>query len=454
MAESGVTVGLDIGTSSVKAVAVDDDGVVVARARVPHEVAMPTLTRMHHDALVAWHDDVLAAYASVSAGLDVAAVQVAAMVPSLCAVDEAGRPISPGLLYGDDRGWRDGGAPGANPSESGEFLGFVEWSAAHAPRAAGFWPAQAVANHALCGVGAVDSVTAMTTLPLFDFTGWDEQVAASVGVTPERLPMIVAGHQVAGTTADGALVGGGTIDAFAEQLVAGADHTGDVLVILGSTLIVWAVVDEWIEIPGLWTVPHTVPGKVLVGGPSNAGGIFTGVVDRLIAGVGGGPSGSGPWRGLDPADLPVWLPYVRGERVPLHDPTRRASLHGLGVHHSPSAVRHAAFESAGFVVREILDLAGISATRIVGTGGGTHSAEWVQSLADGAALPVDVAAVAEGGAYGAAWLARGVAGFPEAGGSPHPWARTARRVDPDPAWVDGATERYEQFRELTGPIAG
>src|SRR4051794_36211363 len=98
MQERGVTVGLDIGTSAVKALAVDSDGLVLARARVSHEVATPSATRMSHDAAQAWHANVKTAYARVSEGLDVAAVEVAAMVPSLCAVDANGVPISPGLL--------------------------------------------------------------------------------------------------------------------------------------------------------------------------------------------------------------------------------------------------------------------------------------------------------------------------------------------------------------------
>ena len=51
-----VTVGLDIGTSSVKALAADDDGNVVARARVPHEVRVPAPEQFEHDAAVAWRD--------------------------------------------------------------------------------------------------------------------------------------------------------------------------------------------------------------------------------------------------------------------------------------------------------------------------------------------------------------------------------------------------------------
>ena len=43
--------------------------------------------------------------------------------------------------------------------------------------------------------------------------------------------------------------------------MAGADGLGDVLVLCGTTLITWGVLDEWLEVAGLWTVPHTAPGK-------------------------------------------------------------------------------------------------------------------------------------------------------------------------------------------------
>ena len=68
----GVTVGIDIGTTSVKAVAADADGNVLARARIPHEVRAPEPGSFEHDPDQAWRADVLAALAQVAAGLDVA----------------------------------------------------------------------------------------------------------------------------------------------------------------------------------------------------------------------------------------------------------------------------------------------------------------------------------------------------------------------------------------------
>ena len=446
-----LTVGIDIGTTSVKAVAVDGDGRIHARARVPHPIRTPSPGSFEHDIDQAWRSDVLDALGQVATGGPVAAVNVSAMVPSLGAVTAAGTAAGPGLLYGDRRGVRPGHDP-SQPGDSGELLAFLAWLASSSPDAAGFWPAQAVANHALCGRGAIDTTTAMTAHPLFDFVGWDEALAAEAGTTTRTLPGIVSGTDpvapvLAGLPAAGALVGGGAIDAFGEQLVAGADEPGDVLVLCGTTLITWGVLDRWAEVPGLWTIPHTAPGRSLVGGPSNAGGLFLDWVRRGL-----GPDAAAGLEALSPGDLPVWLPYVRGERTPLHRRDMRASLHDAAVHHGPAATLRAAYEAAGFVVRHHVDLArraGLEPRRVVATGGGTQVEPWMRALADCTGLPVDVAAVPEGAALGSAFIARCVAGLETSMVDASRWASTARTVEPDPAWVDAAEPRYERFRTLT-----
>jgi xylulokinase len=451
---SDVTVGIDIGTTAVKAVAVAGDGEVLARARVPHDVRTAEPGSFEHDVDAAWRAGVLDALAQVAAGRDVAAVNVAAMVPSLGAVGPDGRAVGPGLLYGDRRGEHEPAAAD-EPGDSGELLAFLAWHAGASTGAAGYWPAQAVANHALCGRAAIDTTTAMTALPLFDGRGWDEGLAASAGTTVDRLPAIVVGVEPAGRVAGGrpaagALVGGGSIDAFAEQLVAGADDVGDVLVLCGTTLITWGVLGAWSTAPGLWTIPHSAAGLSLIGGPSNAGGLFLGAVRRWV-----GPGDDAG--GVGPGDLPVWLPYLRGERTPLHRPDLRASVDGLALHHTAAHLTRAGYEAAGFVVRHHLDLAresaGLAPRRIVATGGGTRDAAWMRALADCTGLPVDVAAVPEGAALGSAFVARCVAGLEPGMTDARRWARTSHTVEPDPAWVDAADGRYERFRKATRSTA-
>jgi xylulokinase len=435
-----VTIGIDIGTTSVKAIAATADGSVVANARLPHPCPSPTPGRLEHDAQLAWVQNVRDAWSAVASGRRVDGACVAAMVPSLAAVDATGNALSPGLLYGDDRGL----SPSADrsPAESGEFARFAAWAAQHYPDAAGLWPAQAVANKALCGRGAIDTATAMTTLPLFDGVGWSEQECAGFGISPAQLPDLVPGADPVGDV-DATPLAGGTIDAFAQQIVAGADDPGDVLVILGATLIVWCVATEWKEVNGYWTIPHSAPELMLVGGPSNAGALF---VDRVRAVT--GVDGATP----DPADLediPIWLPYIKGERVPLHDPTRRASLHGLNRRHGPNEVMRAGHEASGFAVRRAVEAVG-GAQRIVATGGGTKDPRWVQALADTTALPVDVAAVAEGGALGAAFIGRQCAGLESGLAAAATWARTRQRIEPRGSIAAAIDARYESFIELSG----
>jgi xylulokinase len=414
---------------------------------MPHGVIRPEPGAFEHDVDLAWRSNVRDALAAVSAGLEIAAINVSAMVPSLGPVAADGSALGPGLLYGDKRGVRDV-SDNTLAGDAGELLAFLKWHAEHTPQAAGFWPAQAVANHALCGVGAIDSSTAMTAYPLHNYIEWDEALAKEAGATVAQLPAIAPGFTPIGSTAEGALVGGGTIDAFGEQLCAGADDTGDVLVLCGTTLITWGVIEEEQYAEGLWTIPHSARGKLMVGGPSNAGGLWLEHVKRWIGDV--DPSEVAA-TGAD--DLPVWLPYVRGERTPLHRRDLRASLHDAALHHGAAHLRRAAYEASAFVVRHHIDLgrtAGLAPTRIVATGGGTRDENWMQALADSTGLPVDVAANPEGAAVGAAFMARCVAGLEKSTRDAARWAKTARTVEPRPS--DAIESRYARFRALTDSL--
>jgi xylulokinase len=230
-------------------------------------------------------------------------------------------------------------------------------------------------------------------------------------------------------------------------LVAGADNVGDVLVLCGTTLITWGVIEAEAYVDGLWTIPHTARGKLLIGGPSNAGGLFLERVKRWLPDVDASAA--------DTSDLPVWLPYIRGERTPLHRRDVRASLHDVALHHGPEHLLRAAYEASANVVRHHIDLgrgAGLAPARIVATGGGTRDAMWMRALADCTGLPVDVAANPEGGAIGSAFMARCVAGLEKSTSSAGRWARTSHTVEPDAAAHDAATVRYEKFRALTAAL--
>lgn len=472
-----VTVGVDVGTTSVKALAVDGNGMVVARARVPHKIIVPEPDVLEHDARRAWRQGPRRAFTAVvgevggravGVGAPVAGVAGASMLPSITAVDRRGIPLLPGLLYGDARGgWEwcgrtpadkepgvltDAPAPGDH-SEMPDACNFLRWAVDQAPGAAGYWPCQAVLTHALCGIAAMDTATSTAYGTLYGRHGWREDALGSLGIQISQMPAVVPMGEAAGTLpGSDTVVAGGTIDALCDQLVCDAVEPGDVLAIFGATLVVWIVTDHWVEIPGLVTVPHSVAGRVLVGGPSNAGALFVDWARALLRGA--GRSGSGERRGDgrdgDPARVPVWLPYLRGERTPFHDPALRASVHGLDITQGPSAIERAAYEASGFVIRRMLDRAGLGGRRVVASGGGSQLEAWMAGVADATGLPVDAVAVPEGAAYGAAFVARVAAGLEPSLAESRRWARTGRRLAPDPAWAREAAVRYLRFEEL-GP---
>ncbi len=123
-------------------------------------------------------------------------------------------------------------------------------------------------------------------------------------------------------------------------------------------------------------------------------------------------------------------------------------LDALDLTHDAAAVRRAAYEASGFVVRQIIELSGAPVGRIVASGGGTRVRPWMQAIADATGRPVEVSAVAEGAALGAAFLGRLAAGLETTIADAARWAATARVVEPDPAWAAAIEDRYQRFLEL------
>jgi xylulokinase len=378
------------------------------------------------------------------------------MMPSVTAVGPEGRPLGPGLLYGDGRLAPSSAGVTGDPTANDEMARLCGWVAAHHPGASGYWPAQAVANASLGGEGVTDLASAFAAGPLFGGSGWDEATCQASGFPAARLPRVAVFGEAIGRVAPGVLgaedagggdvlLGAGSVDGMCEQLVSGTVQAGDVLIALGSALVVWLTVPGWPdEVPGLWRAPHLAPGMAMLGGASNAGGMWADWVDRVVRPC---PEGTCP---EGPGDVPIWWPWARGERVPWHDRALRVGLAGADISHGPQALRRGAYEATGFVARYIVERAascGTSPGRFVASGGGTLNRPWLQAVADVLGQPVLPMAVPEGAALGAAWLARMAAGLETSISDGQRWARWSAPVEPRREWSEAAAERYQQWRE-------
>ena len=427
------TVGIDIGTTSVKAVAVDAFGRVVGRTRITHRLEA-TADRLRHDADQAWRRGPRRALAALG-DVNPSAASVTGMVPSMAAVNSRGKPVSDGLLYGDAEG-RPAERHGL-PDLVGDAPEFLRALRRIAPDAAGYWSAQTTATVALGGPPVLAADVAQVLWPLVAGTKWDQSVLDDCGVSVEQVPQIVP-NRTPVADVDGMVLDGGSIDVACERIVSGVED-GDALVICGSTLIVMASLPAGVTPHSSILAYPDETGRSTATAASNAGGLFLSWVDRTVA----KPRGK-----VDPDNVPVWVPYIRGERTPWSDPQRRAALADVHQGHDAAALRRGAFESSAFVARHLLELMNVSPNRIVAVGGGTQVDDWMQALADCVSAPVDASTEPETAAIGAAFCARITAGLETGLTDASRWARRTRRFEPRPDWADAVKRRYTRFRDV------
>ncbi|UGS34059.1 FGGY-family carbohydrate kinase [Capillimicrobium parvum] len=457
-------VGVDIGTSSTKGVAVSPGGRVLARASRPHGLSLPRAGYAEQDAETDWwqgcRDVVRELVEAVGAGA-VRGVCVSGTGPCLLPCDARGRPLRPGILYGIDT------RASAEISELEAALGGDEivarsgsalssqalgpkllWLRRREPdvwsRMASWHMPSSFAAMRLCGEIALDHHSASQCDPFYDLAagGWAEDwVGDALPGCP--LPQLVwPGEQIGAVTADagvetglrpGTPVFAGTIDAWSEALSVGVRRPGDLMLMYGSTLFVVQVADGAVSAaPPLWCTQGVEPGR-----PSYAGGMATAGTllawwretlgapewDAVLAETAASPPGA---RGL------LALPYFAGERTPIDDPRARGVIAGLSLQHTRGDVMRAAHEAIAFGVRGMLETLGRAAgpaRRIVAVGGGLQGGLLAQIVSDVAGVEQLVPEETIGASYGDALLAAIGAGLVEREAA---WARVIGVVAPDP----------------------
>lgn len=480
--------GLDVGTSGVKALVVRRDGGLVASATSPLAIETPRPGWAEQDPEAWWRASVAAIREALAArpGVAIEAIGLSGQMHSSVFLDREQRVIRPALLWCDGRTseecaeiTRRAGGEGKlrdwvmNAALEGFTLPKVLWLRRHEPDAYARLTTVLLAKDyvrlRLTGVVATEPSDASGTL-MFDPARqrWSDELLAAVDVPRGLVPDVGGSHEILGQlSAEGAratglpigtpVVGGGADNACGAAGV-GVVAPGDGVASWGTSGTVLVTTATPVVDPGLraHTFCHVAPRTwYVMGVVLAAGGAFGWYRDQLARDGAGDPrrdaeldaEASATPRG---AEGVTFLPYLQGERTPHRDAAARGAILGLSLAHTRAHVTRAVIEGVCFALRDsltILQDLGLAPREMLLTGGGARSSFVRRLQAEVYGLPVVTANREEGPAYGAALLAMvGLGAYADLASAAAATVARGAAEHPDPAAHAEYEPAYRRFR--------
>jgi xylulokinase len=493
----GVTLGIDIGTSGTKTLAIDATGAILASASAEYPCDYPRPGWSEQNPELWWEATKTTIRAVLTkAGLkpgDVAGVGLSGQMHGSVFLDANGKVIRPALLWNDQRTAaecaeiesRAGGREAlirmvGNLALTGFTAPKVLWLRNHEPenwaKVKQILLPKDYVRYRLTGTYATEVSDASGTL-LLDVANrrWSKELLAKLDLDASLLPPCFESFEVSaklspiGAEATGLAVGtpvvGGGGDQPAGAVGNGIVRPGAVSATMGTSGVVFAHTSE----PGfdplgrLQRGCHAVPGAWhVMGVVLSAGGSFQWYRNN----VGESAVEVAKARGLDPyflltdeaalagpgAEGLFFLPYLTGERTPHFDPDAKGGWIGLTVRHGRPHLVRAVLEGATYAMRDSLELIremGVSLGEIRLSGGGARNVLWRQIQADIYGQDVCTINASEGPAFGVALLAQvGTGGFSSV---PEACDATIRVVETTTTHADSAAfynRAYPIYRKL------
>ncbi len=467
-------IGLDLGTSSLKGLVIDDAQNIFAESIVPLQVNRP------HDgwseqAPQDWLDAVEAVMEALAKQVDLSGVRAIGLsghMHGATLLDVSDAVLRPCILWNDIRSADEAAKLDADPmfrrlTGNIVFPGFtapkLSWVRTHEPdlfeQVAKVLLPKDYLRLWLSGEHVAEMSDAAGTSWLdVGKRDWSDDLLAATGLTRSHMPRLVEGSEASGTLRAAlasrwglranVIIAGGGGDNAASAIGVGVVKGGDAFVSLGTSGVLFAATDAYQPdaASAVHSFCHALPntwhqmGVILAASDAMSwfGRVLGATPDNMTAEL-------GP---LQAPSNTLFLPYLGGERTPHNDSAIRASFLNLDHSTDRHALTRAVIEGVTFAVRDSFDAltsTGTKIERLLAVGGGSKSEYWVQAIATALGLPISIPVSGDfGGAFGAARL-----GMMAAGGSVLDVAtapKIARVVDPVMALQDDFLSGLTSYR--------
>ncbi len=472
--------GIDLGTSGVKAMLIDDGQQIVGSASGALTVSRPhpgwseqapadwvRATEEVLDALKAAHPAALS---------KVRGIGLSGQMHGATLLDRQDRVLRPCILWNDTRSHAEAAALDADPRFRA-ITGNIVFPGFTAPKLAWVknnepdifsqvrWVLLPKDYLRLWLTGEHMSEMSDSAGTSWLDTGarrWSPELLAATELEERQMPNLVEGTDSAGTLrpelaarwglGSGVVVAGGAGDNAASACGMGTVSDGAAFVSLGTSGVLFAANGSYLPNPAsaVHAFCHALPNTW------HQMGVILSATDALnwhsrITGASAADLTAELGATLKAPSGVTFLPYLSGERTPHNDASIRGAFAGLGHESDRVALTQAVLEGVSFAIRDSLEalrLAGTTLTRVTAIGGGSRSRYWLKSIATALSLPVDVPA---DGDFGAAFGAARLGLIAASGSDPVSVCQapaTAETIEPDAALTGAYEAAYGRYRRL------
>jgi xylulokinase len=473
--------GIDVGTSAVKAIIVDEQQFSVTQAEIPLEVSRPQDLWSEQNP-ESWWQAVRAAIDQLrtqapTAFANIQGIGLSGQMHGAVLLDEHDQPLRPAILWNDGRSFQEAEELEKRHPELSRAMGVLPMPGFTAPKL--LWLAQHEPETfralrkvilpkdyirlKLTGSYATDMSDAAGTWWLDEAArDWSDEALAATGLDRTYMPELIEGSAPSGTLRpdlarewgmrSDVIVAGGAGDAAAGAIGLGAIENGSAFISLGTSGQLFVTTDHFSPAPEtlIHSFCHALPGRwfqmgAMLNGASCLGwaaGLLKGDINELLRQT------ETVYRKPSPL---LFLPYLAGERTPHNDPYARGVFFGLSHETQRTDLVQAVLEGVAFSfadAKACLEQAGTPLSYAGLIGGGSRSPFWARILANVLNIPlVRYQGSEKGPAFGAARLARlAVTGEPPEAVCLAP--ALLETVEPESCLVDLYAPRTEDFRRL------